>query len=163
MSNEQIAKPILIEIEGDHYEFTPLNISDITGPVTDYLKLAPVASLMKQRDALDPEIYDEMLSDVKEESSKIELGTTVFSNEIGKPKNLFYMFWLSLRKKHPTIKKSEFDKMILANPEAAVTLVENLSRIIAIADSTPVDETETEEEDTRKKVEGTKKKIALST
>ena len=165
MSNEQIAKPLLIEIGGDDYEFTPLKIKDITGPVTDYFQMNIVAELMRQKDAFEPEIYDQLMKEVKEEAKEIQLGTTRFAEELVKPKNLFYMFWLSLRKKHPEVKKAQFDEMIQADEAAATILLENLGRIIAIYDSTPTEDADEEvkEEGTRTKKKGTKKKIAPST
>lgn len=161
MSNEHIARNLLVEIKGETFEFTPLNLADITGPVTDYLKLEPVASLLKQRDAFDEDVFEELLSDTKEKAEGIELGTSAFSNNLVKPKNLFYMFWLSLRKKHPQIKKNEFDKIIQEDTEAAKTLLENLNRILAFVETTPKDE-QKEEEGTRID-NGTKKKTNPST
>ena len=162
MSNEQISKPLIVEINDDHYEFTPLKLSDMVGPVNDYFKMAPVAKLLAQRDAFEPEIFEEMMVTVKAEADKIELGTSAFSNEIGKPKNLFYMFWLSLRKKHPNIKKAEFDEMIQEDLNAASLLLDNIGRIIAISESKPIEEDD-KEESTRQVVDGTKKKTVHST
>lgn len=161
MSNDQIAKPLIVEILGEHYEFTPLKIADITGPVTDYFQTAPIASLLAQRDAFEPEVFEEMLAEVKRESKGIEIGTQKFSDELNKPRNLFYMFWLSLRKKHPQIKKKEFDDMVQKDVDAVKVLLENLSRIIAIVDSEPK-EGEEKQEGTREG-SGTKKKIDPST
>lgn len=162
MSNDQIARPLLVEIKGETYEFSPLTVSDITGMVTDYLKMSPVADLIRQKDAFEPEVYGVLLEEAKKKGEKIELGTSSFNEELVKMKNLFYMFWVSLRKKHPKITKKVFDEMILDDKEAAKVLLENLGRIISIADSEPKDD-EPKEESTREVVEGTKKKTAHTT
>jgi hypothetical protein len=159
MANDQIAKPLIVEIEGDHYEFTPLKLPDISGPVTDYFKLEPVAALLKQRDAFDAEVFGELMSEVKDGVKGIELGTVAFNEELVKPKNLVYMFWLSIRKKHPEMKKKAFEDMLLKDEDAARTLFGSISRIIALSDSSP----KREDAPTRKDTEGAKKKTDPST
>lgn len=159
MSNDQVAKPLIVEIEGEHYEFTPLKVSDIVGPVTDYMKMSPIAALLKQRDAFEPEIFEELMIKAQEESKSVELGTESFSDNVFKPKNVVYIFWLSLRKKHPEIKKIEFDKLLQDNGELIKTLYENFDRIIAFSESQPKDE----DSPTREKSGGAKKKTDPST
>lgn len=162
MSNEHIQRPLLVEIGGETFTFKPLNVSDITGPVTDYFKMQPVAELIAQKDAFDEQVYDELMKQTKEEASKIEVGTAAFNEQLTKMKNLYYMFWLSMRKTHPQIKKKEFDEMVLNDHDAAKTLLENLGRIIAIADSEPKAETNSDEEGSRVHQEGAKKKTPLT-
>lgn len=135
--NDQISRPLLCHVGEEVYEFVPLDISDIMGPATDYLKMAPVAELLAQRDAFDPVIFEEMLLIKKRECKAIELGTELFSSELFKPKNIVYLCWLSLRKKRPAIKKSEFEKLLQANPDMLKMLFENIVRILALPSSNP--------------------------
>lgn len=161
MSNEHIASSFLVDIDGESYEFVPLKLKDIIGSVTDYLRMQPVAALLKQRDAFEAEVFEEMLDSAKKEAREIEFGTRRFNEEAFKASNIVYMLWLSLRKTHTEIKFPEFQKLLLSNSESFSHLIENLERVIVISDSTPrKDDSPTRKKDSSSKG---KKKIVPST
>ena len=150
MSNEQVASPFIVVIDGEDYEFVPLKLVDIVGTATDYLQLQPVAALLKQRDAFEPQVFEEMLVSKKQEVKAIEFGTQRFNEELFKPRNIVYLLWLSLRKKHPEIKFPAFEHMLQHNADAFEMLFDNLNRIIVMSDSEPKEE----DSPTRKEGEG---------
>ena len=82
----------------------------------------------------------------------------------GEANPIVYIKVKRLTKKHPEVKKAQFDELIQGDEAAATILLENLGRIIAIYDSTPTQDADEEvkEEGTRTKKKGTKKKTARS-
>lgn len=161
--NDHVARPVLQELDGNSFEFHPLNVSDITGPLTDYMQMLETKKVMAQRDALDPETFEYLLNEAKAKASKIKYGATEWSEAIQTLPVLAYTFWLSLRKGDKGVKLADFEQMLINDEEGFQALADNTLRIMGMPEEEAVEDTKnSKEETTGPKKERSKKSTAKS-